>query len=65
MMLHTWQAGDCSNQEPYNDDFDAAMKGIKAKALVLPSKTDLYFRECNTLVILENLQNVRDTDDTT
>lgn len=44
VMLHTWQAGDCSNQEPYNGDFDAAMKGIKAKALVLPSKTDLYFR---------------------
>lgn len=44
-MLWTWQAGDCSAQEPYNGDFDAAMKGIKAKALVLPSKTDLYFRE--------------------
>jgi len=45
VMLHTWQAGDCSQQEPYNSDFSAAMKGIKAKALVLPSKTDLYFRE--------------------
>jgi len=45
VMLHTWQAGDCSAQEPYSGNFDAAMKGIKAKALVLPSKTDLYFRE--------------------
>lgn len=44
-MLHTWQAGDCSAQVPYNGDFDAAMKGIKAKALVLPGKTDLYFRK--------------------
>ncbi|KAK5134516.1 hypothetical protein LTR08_006433 [Meristemomyces frigidus] len=43
VMLHTWQAGDCSDQEPYNGDIEAAMKGIKAKALVLPSKTDLYF----------------------
>lgn len=42
-MLYTWQVGDCSAQEPYNGDFDAAMKGIKAKALVLPGKTDLYF----------------------
>ncbi|KAI5924170.1 Alpha/Beta hydrolase protein [Camillea tinctor] len=42
-MLHTWQAGDCSNQEPYNKDFDLAMKSIKAKTLVLPCKTDLYF----------------------
>ena len=45
-MLYTWQAGDCSAQKPYNGDFDAAMKGIKAKALVLPGKTDLYFRKC-------------------
>ena len=43
-MLYTWQAGDCSDQEPYNGDFGAAMKGIKAKALVLPGQTDLYFR---------------------
>ncbi|KAF2143386.1 uncharacterized protein K452DRAFT_286213 [Aplosporella prunicola CBS 121167] len=43
VMLHTWQAGDCSNQEPYNGNFTKAMKGIKAKALVLPCKTDLYF----------------------
>ncbi|PIA99299.1 hypothetical protein CB0940_02550 [Cercospora beticola] len=42
-MLYTWQAGDCSKQDPYNGDFDAAMKGIKAKALVLPGRTDLYF----------------------
>lgn len=44
-MLYTWQSGDVSQQEPYNGDFGAAMKGIKAKALVLPGKTDLYFRK--------------------
>ena len=43
VMLYTWQAGDCSKQEPYNGDFEAAMGAIKAKALVMPSKTDLYF----------------------
>ncbi|RMY87277.1 hypothetical protein D0864_06891 [Hortaea werneckii] len=43
VMLHTWQAGDCSDQEPYQGDFAAAMRGIKAKTLVLPCKTDLYF----------------------
>lgn len=42
-MLHTWQAGDCSLQEPYNGNFEAAMRGIKARTLVLPGKTDLYF----------------------
>ncbi|KAH7055847.1 homoserine acetyltransferase family protein [Macrophomina phaseolina] len=43
VMLHTWQAGDCSDQEPYHGDFAKAMQGIKAKTLVLPGKTDLYF----------------------
>ncbi|EON62322.1 homoserine O-acetyltransferase [Coniosporium apollinis CBS 100218] len=43
VMLHTWQAGDCSAQDPYNGDFKKAMQGIKAKALVMPGKTDLYF----------------------
>ncbi|ETI27191.1 hypothetical protein G647_09874 [Cladophialophora carrionii CBS 160.54] len=43
VMLHTWQAGDVSKQDPYNGDFETAMASIKAKTLVLPSKTDLYF----------------------
>ncbi|KAK4969283.1 hypothetical protein LTR66_011705 [Elasticomyces elasticus] len=43
VMLYTWQAGDCSQQEPYNGNFEAAMRAIKAKALVLPGQTDLYF----------------------
>ena len=43
VMLHTWQAGDVSKQEPYNGDFEAAMGAIKARTLVLPSATDLYF----------------------
>jgi homoserine O-acetyltransferase len=43
VMADTWQAGDCSQQEPYKGNFKKAMEGIKAKALVLPSETDLYF----------------------
>ncbi|KAK6334061.1 hypothetical protein TWF696_002563 [Orbilia brochopaga] len=43
VMLHTWQAADVSRQEPYNGDFEKALGSIKAKTLVLPSKTDLYF----------------------
>lgn len=43
VMLHTWQSGDASDQPPYNKDFKAAMKAIKAKTLVLPGQTDLYF----------------------
>lgn len=43
VMLQTWQSGDCSLQEPYDGDFEKSMSSIKAKTLVLPAKTDLYF----------------------
>ncbi|CEI42147.1 hypothetical protein FVEN_g3848 [Fusarium venenatum] len=43
VMLQTWQSGDVSKQEPYNGDFEKAMASVKARILVLPSKTDLYF----------------------
>ncbi|KAL4948672.1 Alpha/Beta hydrolase protein [Aspergillus filifer] len=42
-MAQTWQNGDVSKQEPYNGNFEKAMAAIKAKTLVLPAKTDLYF----------------------
>lgn len=43
VMLQTWQNGDISKQTPYDGDFEKALATIRAKALVLPSKTDLYF----------------------
>ncbi|KAF2119886.1 homoserine acetyltransferase family protein [Lophiotrema nucula] len=56
VMAHTWQAGDCSQQEPYNGDFKKAMEGIKAKALVLPGKTDLYFPPEDSEVEVNNMK---------
>ncbi|KAJ5711964.1 hypothetical protein N7488_006120 [Penicillium malachiteum] len=43
VMIQTWQNGDVSKQEPYNGDFEKALASIKAKTLVLPAQTDLYF----------------------
>ncbi|EFY91043.1 homoserine acetyltransferase family protein [Metarhizium acridum CQMa 102] len=43
LMLAAWQAADCSDQEPYNKDFELAMRSIKARMLVLPGREDLYF----------------------
>jgi len=51
VMLQTWQAGDVSNQEPYNGDFKLAMQGIKAKTMVMPGRTDLYFPYVDRAVI--------------
>ena len=42
--LKTWQMSDISKQAPYNGDFIAALKAIKAKAIVIVCDDDLYFR---------------------
>ncbi|KAF2815859.1 homoserine acetyltransferase family protein [Mytilinidion resinicola] len=56
VMAHTWQAGDCSQQEPYNGDFAKAMQGIKAKALILPGQTDLYFPPEDSEIEVANMK---------
>jgi len=43
-MLWTWQHADISANERYQGDFAAALGAIKARAIVMPSTTDLYFR---------------------
>lgn len=43
VMLRTWQNGDVSKQPPYNGHFEKALASIRAKILVMPGKTDLYF----------------------
>ena len=42
-MLATWQAADISNNSLYDGDFCLALRSIKARALVMPCRTDLYF----------------------
>ncbi len=42
-MVHTWQQGDISDNGLYDGDFLKALDSIKAKALVMPSRTDQYF----------------------
>ncbi|PGG99842.1 hypothetical protein AJ79_08394 [Helicocarpus griseus UAMH5409] len=56
VMLQTWQNGDISQQEPYNDDFEAALGAIRARTLILPSKTDLYFPPEDSEYELANLR---------
>jgi homoserine O-acetyltransferase len=42
-MLKTWQMADISANELYRGDFAKALGAITAKAIVMPSETDLYF----------------------
>ncbi|MCH7565524.1 MAG: alpha/beta fold hydrolase [Gemmatimonadetes bacterium] len=42
-MVYTWQHGDISDNPLYEGDFLKALGSIKAKSLVMPSRTDQYF----------------------
>jgi homoserine O-acetyltransferase/O-succinyltransferase len=43
-MLWTWQHADVSAHPRFNGDLPAALQAITARAIVMPSATDLYFR---------------------
>jgi homoserine O-acetyltransferase/O-succinyltransferase len=43
-MLWTWQHADISANPRFNGDLSAALRAIEARAIVMPSATDLYFR---------------------
>ncbi|HEY9646489.1 MAG TPA: alpha/beta fold hydrolase [Chroococcidiopsis sp.] len=42
-MLWSWQRADISDNPMYQGDFERALRSIQAKAIVMPSATDLYF----------------------
>ncbi len=42
-MIWTWQNADISANPVYGGDFKRALGAIRAKAIVMPCKTDLYF----------------------
>lgn len=41
--LATWQAGDISTGSVFRGDFEAALRSIRARAIVMPCLQDLYF----------------------
>ena len=43
-QARTWHASDISDNALYGGDLDRALRAIKARVLLLPSTTDLYFR---------------------
>lgn len=42
-MIWTWQNSDISKNETFNGDFAQALASIKARTILMPAKTDLYF----------------------
>jgi homoserine O-acetyltransferase len=42
-QLWTWEQGNISDNPLYKGDFEAALKAIKARTIILPVDTDRYF----------------------
>ncbi|GAC1404332.1 MAG: alpha/beta fold hydrolase [Candidatus Velthaea sp.] len=42
-MFWTWRNADVSSRSPFERDFAAALTSIRARAIVMPSRTDTYF----------------------
>jgi homoserine O-acetyltransferase len=56
-QLRTWDAADISANDLYQGDLHAALRAIKARVLLLPGETDLYFRVADNEAEIPFLQN--------
>ena len=56
-QLWTWQQGDISANDLYKGDLVKALSSIKAKVLLMPSQTDLYFQTDDNRAELPHLKN--------
>ena len=54
-QLRTWDAADISANALYDGDLMAALKAIRARVLLMPSATDLYFRTADNEAELPHL----------
>lgn len=43
-QLHTWQHFSIADDPAWRGDVESALRGIRAEVLLMPSRTDLYFR---------------------
>lgn len=55
--LWTWQHGDISANELYHNDFEAALRAIRARAILIPCRTDLYFPPKDNAMEVEHMPN--------
>jgi homoserine O-acetyltransferase len=56
-QLWTWQNADISANDLYRGDLQMALAGIKAKVLLMPSATDLYFQTDDNRAELPHLKD--------
>lgn len=56
-MMQCWRLGDISDHGPVKGDLAAALASIKAKVLLMPSRTDLYFPTEDSFEELKHLKS--------
>ena len=56
-QLRCWEAGDISNNPLYGGDLAKALGAIRAKVLLMPGATDLYFRVADNEAELPQLRS--------
>ncbi len=56
-QLRTWDAADIAANGLYDGDLDAALRAIRAKVLLMPGETDLYFRVADNAAELPLLRD--------
>lgn len=57
--LATWQAGDISVGPLYNGDFKAALRAIRARAILMPCSQDLYFPPEDNEIEAQHMSNAK------
>ncbi len=55
--LDTWQRGDISANVLYDGDFEKALASIKAKAILIPASSDLYFPPEDNAIEVAHMPN--------
>lgn len=58
-QLRTWQMGDISDNDLYKGDLAKALAAIRAKVLLMPSATDLYFQTDDNRAELPHLKDAK------
>jgi homoserine O-acetyltransferase len=56
-QLRTWDAGDISDHPHYGGNLARALSAIKARVLLMPGETDLYFRVADNAAELPHLKH--------
>ena len=56
-MIRTWHCADVSDNERFNGDWAAALRAIACRAIVMPSRTDLYFPPEDSAAAVAHMPN--------